>query len=747
MSGHGVDISVVVTVHHEGRLAHRTMRSVSRSAEYARQKGMSVEVIVVMDSPDQATKEYFGGYGSSDVVVKDVAFGDPGLARNHGVMTASGEYVAFVDGDNLIAGDWLYRAVEYLRRQDCDLVAHPEYHIVFEGEAFIWLQVSSSSAECYVDDLLEFNHWDTVGVAKKEIYAKYPFESTAVDSGFGFEDWHFNCQTLADGIEHHVVPNTAHFRRIRGAGSRTDLDNGLHRVIRPTKLFNPHDGLAVLERYMGRQARWAGAVSGRNDGSTRSKDIRRELFRFIQAVGRRVRAKSPQVFGVVLWWWRRVSALGKASMATINGARWLPTSLPDWLITEWREIHAIEPELFPEAWLTQTIQVKHVFHSGIGKPYIEMCRLYGKNVSHVFLVPWLKMGGADLEALNYIEALVKYGFGKEIVVIATCNTESPWARRLPGRIRFIEFGKLYPHLAAREQETLLTRVLIQMAPQAVHNLNSDLGYRIFVKYGKALKSVSNLYANTFCKEVTSEGQTVGYAFLYLPGCFDHLTAIASDNQAFLDDLRTLYAFDKEKLYVHYQPIQNTEKRVRRASGGEKERLDVLWAGRMDRQKRPDILAKIAAACADLPYVFHVYGAPLLEADRSCKTLKRQKNVICHGGYDGFVSLLSERYDLFLYTSQWDGLPNVLLEAIASGLPVVASDVGGIRELIVNGKTGFLIDPYDDVDAYVACLQRICSDRSQLESAIGNAQELVRSRHSWERFRDDLGKFPGYVLQR
>ncbi|MFQ5668043.1 MAG: glycosyltransferase, partial [Candidatus Binatia bacterium] len=64
-----------------------------------------------------------------------------------------------------------------------------------------------------------------------------------------------------------------------------------------------------------------------------------------------------------------------------------------------------------------------------------------------------------------------------------------------------------------------------------------------------------------------------------------------------------------------------------------------------------------------------------------------------------VPELLRQADLFWLTSDWEGLPNVVLEAMASGLPVVATDVGGARELVRPGQDGFLI-ARGDCDALV-----------------------------------------------
>src|SRR4030095_16118510 len=49
-------------------------------------------------------------------------------------------------------------------------------------------------------------------------------------------------------------------------------------------------------------------------------------------------------------------------------------------------------------------------------------------------------------------------------------------------------------------------------------------------------------------------------------------------------------------------------------------------------------------------------------------------------------------DVLALTSRWEGLPNVVIEAMATGAVVVATDVGGCRELIASGETGVLVPP-------------------------------------------------------
>jgi glycosyltransferase involved in cell wall biosynthesis len=63
------------------------------------------------------------------------------------------------------------------------------------------------------------------------------------------------------------------------------------------------------------------------------------------------------------------------------------------------------------------------------------------------------------------------------------------------------------------------------------------------------------------------------------------------------------------------------------------------------------------------------------------------------GRDDVPQLLTNA-DVFWLTSKWEGLPNVVLEAMACGKPVIARDVGACRELINNNENGFLVSGRD-----------------------------------------------------
>ena len=84
----------------------------------------------------------------------------------------------------------------------------------------------------------------------------------------------------------------------------------------------------------------------------------------------------------------------------------------------------------------------------------------------------------------------------------------------------------------------------------------------------------------------------------------------------------------------------------------------------------------------------------------------------------------------MLTSDHEGTPNVVLEAMASGLPVIASMVGDIPRLVVDGETGYSIEK-DDLERMAGCIEVLSKDKQLCVTMGKRAREYVLNNHSQE----------------
>ncbi len=96
------------------------------------------------------------------------------------------------------------------------------------------------------------------------------------------------------------------------------------------------------------------------------------------------------------------------------------------------------------------------------------------------------------------------------------------------------------------------------------------------------------------------------------------------------------------------------------------------------------------------------------------------------GYRRDVPSLLKELDLFVLPSRWEGMPYVLMEAMASGMPAVATDVNGSRDIMEHGKTGLVV-PRDDPGALASACGEIIADRDEAAAMAGEGLRRVMER--------------------
>ena len=170
----------------------------------------------------------------------------------------------------------------------------------------------------------------------------------------------------------------------------------------------------------------------------------------------------------------------------------------------------------------------------------------------------------------------------------------------------------------------------------------------------------------------------------------------------------------------------TASQHRRRNNG---RTILLHIGRFSPQKNHRLLIEVfSMVIKECPNIFlWLVGdgelRPAMEKIVADKGLKNRINFL---GLREDVPKLLNNCDIFTLPSNWEGVPLTILEAMASGKPVVATSVGGVPELVENGISGILVRPRD-AEVLAHALLRLAKDPSLCQSMGQMAQKKAIAR--------------------
>ncbi len=172
-------------------------------------------------------------------------------------------------------------------------------------------------------------------------------------------------------------------------------------------------------------------------------------------------------------------------------------------------------------------------------------------------------------------------------------------------------------------------------------------------------------------------------------------------------------------------------RVRFELGMSNDDILLLSVGRLMYQKGHTILLKaLPAVLAEFPKIQIVIagGGPLKEElQAEADQLNISAGVKFLGMRDD-VPILMSSADIFLFPSRFEGMPNSVLEAMGYGLPVIATDVQGVDELIRNGQNGIIV-PVNDPRAISDAILRLLKNPEERQRLGRAAQETIKNEYT------------------
>ncbi len=682
-------LTVVINVHKEGVWAFKAIRSATAALErFLRERPDDlVEIIVIADRSDAETMRcVLAGLDAIkhtriDRYTTKVDLGDLGLSRNHGVMSATGKFIAFLDGDDIWGADWALRGVEALERthnNDVDgmpcSVAHPYLNVDFGDGAFWWTQPDQRGDDFDPATFWTTNCWSSGVMAPRSVLMRHPYLPRT--EGLGFEDWEWNARTMTAGILHVSVPQAVVFIRKKKDGLNAD-----------------------------------------------------------SARKRHVPAHSP-------YFESKPASMPLHKAVPI----YEPAEDPDWIDRNWRAANQVEPALWPDARIVQHLPRFKANAAHVVPRLVEtIVNKVPYTPTHVILAPCLVRGGADKRILAYASAVVRAG-GHPLVFLTDRPSDEEWLKaETEEGVHVINGTELFKKAGDDATVLGLVRLIMRWRP-ILHVVNSRVGYSMIANYGAAMNDsgAGPFYCSLYGSEHApgSSSRLGGASFNgWFESASKHVDHVITDNVAHALELRSMFCWEDSRLVpspvdvptaAELRTMEDARKAPTRLAA-----MRVLWASRIVKGKRLDRLLAVAKLAHErkLPILFAVAGEATDKAGRkTLAALKELPNVKASAkAFNGWATLSPGKHDVFMFTSETEGMPNVVLEAMAQGLRVITSNVGDVFTLPLDGVT-----TVHDADNSEAWLEAITNSHERTKPI----PEWVRHHHSIAAF-DNALKLAGY----
>ncbi len=646
-------ISVIIPCYNLGEYLDEAITSILASTF------QDFEIIVVNDgSDDPRTTRILHALSHPKTRVVHQLNQGLAMARNNGIGEGKGVYFLPLDADDTIEPDFLEKAYWVLQANP-DLGFVYAYAQLFGDENYIWETLEYNLYELMWDNtisvcsLVRKKAWEQVGGYNPNMV-------------YGYEDWDFWINLGKNGWYGYLITEPLFNHRKHGITmTKTALDKS--RVLLEIMKSN-HKELFYNKKYLKElKKRWP---SGR----------------FFQRLLGRIKSRllsSRLMFFIRMDFFKCLYQKGKAYLRSIDVFRYCDTYL-------------------------------NKFNSGLDGIQDYTKTVDARKQIILCVVPWLSVGGSERVLYNFINTLDKSIYHS--IIVTTCKNEHKWNKAFkeitPNIYHYANFPGHWPF------DLFIKKIIALYRPDVVYLSNSDLGY-------SSLASIKAFHPDLRIFDVVHNHGPQGHLSASLENdlYLDKHVVISRDLETFvsrrLENRGKLVCVPNGVDTDFFDPVKaDAEGFIRRVKLPGKTKLAV-FIGRFHMEKHPLVFIEIARKMKD-----HRGTLFVMAGDGVQMELVRSR--IGKYGLNAKVMLLGETdqiRDLLACTtvlvnsSDMEGLSITILEAMAMTVPVVAGNVGGNKELVEDGITGFLIDRFGDVDAFADRIGRILDD-PELQASMG-----------------------------
>ena len=310
------------------------------------------------------------------------------------------------------------------------------------------------------------------------------------------------------------------------------------------------------------------------------------------------------------------------------------------------------------------------------------------------VIPVFSMGGAEIMCETLTYELKK--LGHEVIAVSLYSIETPITERLKnagvdvrflGKKRGLDFSIF----------SKLKKLFKHENPDAVHSHNNASQYAFPIAKQMGIKMVHTVHSIA-TKELPKSSRLInGYFFK------KHAAVPVALSEKVQKTIQEEYKMSTDNIPVVFNGI-DLSRCTPKESYEFEDTFKVVHVGRFcDVKNHIGLVSAFELFHREYANTeLHLIGDG--ELRNSVETIVREKNleecIIFHGLQSDVHEFLN-KMDVFTLPSIYEGIPMTIIEAMGTGLPVVATDVGGIPDMITNGENGILtaVDPYELAQAY------------------------------------------------
>lgn len=304
------------------------------------------------------------------------------------------------------------------------------------------------------------------------------------------------------------------------------------------------------------------------------------------------------------------------------------------------------------------------------------------------IMPDFNLAGAEIMVENLCYELKKQ---HEVTVVSMYHCETAITERLKSNgidLVFLDKKNGFDWTATQR----LKKVIRDFAPDVIHTHRYMLMYAVLAGGINKQRKIFHTVHNVAEKEVPLKLQ---YFQKYL---FKRKRVVpVAISPRIRESIEKRYGLIEDDIPMIYNGI-NVKRFLPKSDYAQHDVFTCLHIGRFSEQKNhvEMILAlkKLIDEGEKIRFVFVGEGDLLEDIEKKTNELHLMDYVI-FAGTTGDVSPWFEKCDLFMLPSKWEGMPMTLIEAMSAAMPIIAANVGGVPDMLRNGKSAILIEPNAD----------------------------------------------------